>query len=211
MEADEVFSDLSPKISDLSDKCNALQGTIDSLQSSLQEQKGTSDKIQDDIQQIKTAVSDLKAGGSTPSEQNSQQTQGVFDRLKSIEDANAAAQKKYEEQQGLITKLSAQADDAAKTIMNFPDTAKAIANKAWEDGKKEILNIWEDSKKQLMNSLSDLTTKAIKDAKQEITDGLQSLVLDDVKSVEDQKPPALTDAALEQKIREVMQKVSAEK
>ena len=50
-------------------------------------------------------------------------------------------------------------------LINFPDTAKAIANKAWEDGKKEILNIWESSKNDILNSVSSISTGLIKEAK----------------------------------------------
>lgn len=102
------------------------------------------------------------------------------------------AEKKAEEQSGLLGKLANQVEDATKTIVDFPETAKTIATKAWQDGKKEILNVWEDSKKQLVNSLSDYTTKAIKDAKTElyndIKDEMLAMVAEAVKKAEeDQK------------------------
>ncbi len=101
-------------------------------------------------------------------------------------------------------------------LVNFPDTAKAIANTAWENGKKEILNTWESSKQEILNSISGITTKLIKDTKTEIKDEikgeLKSLILDDVKDVEasaknSQQQP-LSDEELEAKIREIVKQVS---
>lgn len=219
MEADEVYSELGDKISALGDKLGEFQGTIDSLQSSITEQKSALDKMQSDIEQINGALNDLKSGASSAKDDNSQQTLGLDDLRKKIEDANAAAEKRYADQQGLIGKLAAQAEDAAKMLVNFPDTAKAIANKAWEDGKKEILSTWEDSKKDILNSVSNITTGLIKDAKSgikdEIKDELKSLILDDVKDVEadakSSQPAPLSDADLEEKIRTIVKEVAAEK
>jgi archaellum component FlaC len=218
MEADEVYSELSGKISELGDKLSEFQGTIDSLQSSISEQKGALEKIQADIEQIKSALNDIKSGASSKQD-TSQQAQGLDDLRKKIEEANAAAEKKWNDQQGLIGKLAAQADDAAKTLINFPDTAKAIANKAWEDGKKEILNTWESSKNDIMNSLSTVTTGLIKEAKtgikDEIKDELKSLILDDVKDVETEakssQPAPLSDEELEAKIKTIVKQVAADK
>ena len=233
MEADEVYSELNEKLSGIGDKLSEFQGTIDSLQSSISEQKSLLDKTRSDIDQINSALNSMKSDVSSAKQDNSQQT-GLFDLQKKIEDANAAAEKRYADQQGLIYKLSAQAEDAAKMLVNFPDTAKAIANKAWEDGKKEILNGWEDSKKQLLgawedskkdilNSVSSLTTPLIKDAindarnsiKSEIKDELKSLILDDVKDVQTEaksdQPAPLSDSDLEAKIRTIASQVAAEK
>ncbi len=230
MEADEVYSQLSDKISGIGDKLSEYQGTIDSLQSSIRDQKSAVDKAQSDIDRINSALNDLKSGSGSSNQDNSQQTQGLFDQMKKIEEANAASQKKWEDQQGLIGKLAAQADDAAKMIVNFPDTAKAIANKAWDDGKKEILNawesskkdildIWENSKKDILNSVSGITTPLIKEqlanVKTEIKDDLKSLIFDDVKEVQadakSSQPAPLSDEELTSKIRTVIKLVADEK
>ena len=219
MEADEVYSELGGKISDIGDKLSEFQGTIDSLQSSFTELKSALDKAQSDIGQINSALNDIKSGVSGSKDQDARQTQGLDDIRKQIEAANAAAEKKWADQQGLIGKLAAQADDAAKMLVNFPDTAKAIAAKAWEDGKKEILNTWEDSKKDILNSISGITTGLIKDAKSgikdEIKDELKSIIFDDVKDVQadakSSQPPPLTDEELEAKIKTILAQVSAEK
>lgn len=216
MEADEVYSALNDKISGIQDKLSEFQGTIDSLQSSIRDQKTATDKAQADIDQINSALNDLKSGAGGSKQDNTQQTQSIFDLQKKIEDANAISEKKWQEQQGLIGKLAAQAEDAAKTLVTFPDTAKAIANKAWEDGKKEILNTWEDSKKDILNSLSTITTGLIKDAKtgikDEIKDELKSLILDDVKDVQTDakagQPAPLTDEELTEKIKTIVKQVS---
>ncbi|HET7489800.1 MAG TPA: hypothetical protein VFJ85_17870 [Acidimicrobiales bacterium] len=177
MEADEVYSELNDKIGDVQSKVDELQSTIGSLQSSIADQKSA-------IDQINSVIKDLKPPDNKP-------VDDLVTRLKAIEEANAAAEKRAQEQAGLVGKLAAQVDDAAKTIGNFPETAKAIATKAWEDGKKEILNIWEDSKKQLMSSLSDYTTKAIKDAKKEVYEDVKNelweMVLADVKKIEEEE------------------------
>lgn len=219
MEADEVYSELGDKISALSDKLGEFQGTIDSLQSSISDQKTALEKIQSDMEQVNSAVNELKSGASGAKDDNTQQTQGLDDLRKKIEDANAAAEKRWADQQGMIGKLAAQAEDAAKMLVNFPDTAKAIASKAWEDGKKEILSTWEDSKKDIMNSISSITTGLIKDAKSgikdELKDELKSLIFDDVKDYEtDQKssqPQPLSDADLEAKVRSIVKDMQADK
>ena len=51
----------------------------------------------------------------------------------------------------------------AQAILKLPDVAAAIANKALEDGKKEILN-----------SVSNITTGLIKDAEKGIKDSIES-------------------------------------
>ena len=213
MEADEVYSQLNDKISELKDKIGEFQGTIDYLNSTLTQQKSAIDKTQSDIDRINSALNDLKSGASNSKPDNSQQ--GLDDLRKKIEDANAAAEKRYQDQQGLLGKLAAQADDAAKTLINFPDTAKAIATKAWEDGKKEILGIWESSKNDILNSLSSVTTGLIKEAKtsikDEIKDELKSLIFDDVKEVETAKPAPLTEQELEVKIKTIVQEALAAK
>ena len=217
MEADEVYSELGDKISGLTDKLSEFQSTIDSLQSSIRDQKTAIDKTQSDIDQINNTLNAMKSDAGNSKQDSAKQTQSLFDLQKKIEDANAAAEKKWADQQGVIYKLSAQAEDAAKMLVNFPDTAKAIANKAWEDGKKEILGTWESSKADIMNSLSSVTTGLIKDAKtgikNEIKDELKSLILDDVKDVEtDAKSGApMTDDELETKVRGILTKVAAEK
>lgn len=232
MEADEVYSDLNDKISELKDKLSEFQGTIDYLNSTLNEQKSDSEKTRSDIDRLNDAINEIKAGASGAKEQDSQQSQGLLDITRKIEEANAASEKRYQEQQGLIGKLASQADDAVKMMVNFPDTAKAIANQAWQDGKKEILGIWDDAKKQILGSVSSLTTDLIKDAKSalkeeilgsftdtlsefknavktEIEDGVKSLVQDEVKQevTADQanQPAPLSDADLEARITAIVQ------
>ena len=221
MEVDECYSDLSGKISDLSGKVDDLGGKIDSLQSAsggsdVSDLKSALAKAQSDIQQLSDTVTALKAAADGAKSTGDQQSQGVFDRLKAIEAANAASQKAAQDQAGLLGKLAAQADEAGKMIANFGDTTNAIVQKAWNDGKAEILNTWESSKKDIMNSISSITTGLIKDAKDgiksEIQDGLKSMVLDDVKSAEaDAKSsqPDLSDAAIEEKIRKILKEVQA--
>lgn len=217
MEADEVFSNLSDKISTLDGKVGDFSGRIESLQSSLADLKGAADKTQADIDQIKEALNGLKSGGDAI-KQTATQTVSLMDQMKRIEDANAASEKKYQEQQGLLGKLAAQADDAAKTFMNIGDTTNAAIKKAWDDGKKEILNTWDNSKKEILDSISTKTTQLIKDAKDgiknEIKDDLKGLVFDDVKSVEaDAKaaqPAPLTDDEFEAKVRAIMKRASTE-
>jgi uncharacterized coiled-coil DUF342 family protein len=238
MEADEVYSELNDKISDLKDKNSEFQGTIDSLNSTLNDLKSSAEKTRSDLDSLNDAVSELKSRASGASTQDSQQSQGLLDITRKIEEANAAAEKRYQDQQGLIGKLAAQAEDAAKMAYNFPDTAKAIANQAWQDGKKEILGIWDDAKKDILGSISGITTDLIKDAKSalkdellgnltdalkdlkgaiksEIEDGVKSLVLDDVKQAEaDAKasqPTPLSDADLEAKIATIVQQQIAAK
>jgi chromosome segregation ATPase len=219
MEADEVYSELGEKISGITDKLSEFQGTIDSLQSTISDQKSALEKMQSSIDQINSALNDLKSGAGGSKDNDSQQKQGLDDLRKSIEAANAASEKKFADQQGLLGKLAAQADDAAKTLINFPDTAKAIANKAWEDGKKEILSTWETGKADIMNSLSSITTGLIKEAKtgikDEIKDELKSLILDDVTQARTDaastKPAPLTDEELEAKITTIVKQVAAEK
>jgi hypothetical protein len=97
-------------------------------------------------------------------------------------------------------------------LINFPDTAKAIANKAWEDGKKEILSTWETSKADIMTGLIKEAKTGIKD---EIKDELKSLILDDVTQAQTDaastQPKPLTDEELEAKITTIVNKVAAEK
>jgi septal ring factor EnvC (AmiA/AmiB activator) len=144
-----VYSVFGEKISGITDKLSEFPGTIDSLQSSISDQKSALEKMQSSIDQINSALNDFEGQASGSKDDDSQQKQGLDDLRKSIEAANAAAEKKSANQQGLIGKLAAQADDAAKTLINFPDTTKAIANKAWEDGKKEILSTWETSESRI--------------------------------------------------------------
>jgi uncharacterized coiled-coil protein SlyX len=238
MEADEVYSELNDKISDLKDKISEFQGTIDSLNSTLNEMKSASEKDRSDIDKLNDMVNEIKSAASGSKDQDSQQSQGLFDLTKKIEEANAAAEKRYQDQQGLIGKLAAQADDAAKMIVNFPDTAKAVANQAWQDGKKEILGIWDNAKKEILGSVSGLTTDLIKDAmsalkpeilsefsdtlkdfrtavKTEIEDGVKSLVQDEVKQAETDaqanQPAPLSDTDLEAKITTIVQQQMAAK
>ena len=213
MEVDECYSELSDKISNLDSKIEDLGGKIDSLQSSsggsdVSDLKSALEKAQSDIQQLTDAVNALKAAAEGDKSSGEQKSEGLFDRLKAIEAANAASDQRARDQAGLIGKLATQAEDAGKMIANFGDTTNAIVKKAWDDGKKEILNVWEDSKKDIMNSISNITTGLIKDAKAD----LKSLVFDDVKSVEaDAKSgkPDLSDEAIEEKIRKILKEVQS--
>lgn len=236
MEADEVYSELNDKLTAVNDKCSEFQGTIDSLNSTLNELKSSNEKNRSDLDSLNDALNAIKSGAGSAKDQDAQQSRGLLDVTKRIEEANAAAEKRYQEQQGLIGKLAAQADDAAKMIVNFPDTAKASANQAWQDGKKEILGIWDDAKKEILGSLSGITTDLIKDAKSalkdeilgnftdtlkdfktavksEIEDGVKSLVQDEVKQAETEgkagQPAPLSDADLEAKIASIVQQQMA--
>jgi uncharacterized coiled-coil protein SlyX len=232
MEADEVYSELNDKLSELKDKLSEFQGTIDSLNSTLTDLKSATDKNRSDLDRLNDAVSQLGSSASGSKDQDSQQSQGLLDLTKKIEEANAASEKRYQEQQGLVGKLAAQADDAAKMIVNFPDTAKAIANQAWQDGKKEILGVWDNTKKEILGSVSSLTTDLIKDAKSalkeeivgnfdetlkdfktsvktDIEDGVKSLVTDEVTKAQADaqaaQPAPLSDADLDAKITAIVQ------
>ena len=219
MEPDEVYANLSDKISALDGKLGDFAGRLDSLQSNSNESrfndlKSAVDKAQADIQQINDALNAMKSGVDTLKQVNTQQTQSLDEQRKRIEDANAASEKKWADQQGLVGKLAAQAEEAGKMLANIGDTTNSIVKKAWDDGKREILNTWEDSKKDILNSLSSVTTGLIKDAKDgiksEIQDELKSLILDDVKSIDaDAKSsqPDLSDEALEARIRKIMKQV----
>ncbi len=194
--------------------------------------KSANDETKSNLEKLSDALNDLKSGSNGAKNQDSQQSQGLLDLTKKIEDANAAAEKRYQDQQGMLGKLAAQADDATKMMVNFPDTAKAIANQAWQDGKKEILGVWDDTKKQILGSVSSLTTDLIKDAKTalrdeilgtftqtlsdfktavktDIEDGVKSLVTDDVKKADDDnkasQPAPLSDSDLEAKITAIVQ------
>ena len=216
MEPDEVFSNLSEKLSALDDKISGVRDRLDSIQSSFGDQKSAVGKVQSDIDQINATLNDLKSGANTGKQDNSQQIQSLADKYKQIQDMNIAMSKQVTEEQGLVGKLAAQAEDAGKMLANMGDTTNAIVKKAWDDGKKEILSTWEDSKKDILNSVSSLTTGWIKDAqsriKDEIKDELKSLILDDVKSAQadakSSEPAAIDDAALEAKIRKVMKQVA---
>ena len=202
MEADEVFSQLSDKISGTQDKLSEFQGTIDFLQSSIRDQKSASDKTQSDIDRINSALNDLKSGAGTKQD-NSQQDQALADLRKKIDDAVAADLKQQMDMQGTLSKLSAKLDDAAAAILKFPDVV-GIVGKAVDDGKKEILN-----------SVSNITTGLIKDAeksiKESIESGLKSLVSDDVKDVQSAQPAPLTDEELTAKIKSIVEQTSEKK
>ena len=219
MEADDVFSQLSDKISSLTDRVSDLGSKLDSLQSNsgdskLSDLKSAVDKAQSDIQQINDTLNAMKSNVDSVKQASTQQTQPLLDQMKRIEDANAAADKKYQDQQGLIGKLSAQAEDAAKMIVNFPDTAKTIANNAVEAGKKEILNIWESSKSDLLNLAASSVGKAVKDevaaVKTDLKDEIVAYVTDQEKiTAEDRKAADAADQ--EEKIRTIVRSVLAEK
>lgn len=216
MEADEVFSQLSDKISEINDKLSEFQGTIDVLHN--------------DITEVKTGLEKLQAAAEQQAAEASAAAdkQRLDDLVAQIAKQNAdiaAAQKKADDSAGLLTRLGAQMDDFTKTVTNFPDTVKQIGQKAWDDGKKELLNQWEQSKKdilsiydngkkELMDSLSAQTTKAIKDS----ADSLRSEISSTVKgwfSDEDQAkasaPKPVTEDVLEDKVREIVGKMQTEK
>ncbi len=53
---------------------------------------------------------------------------------------------------GSLEKLAAQADDAAKTLINFSIRPRPLQQGLGSFGKKEILSTWETSKVDIMNS-----------------------------------------------------------
>ena len=161
-----------------------------------------------DIDQINSALNDLKSGVNSAKQQ---QSQGLVDQMKRIEDANAASEKKWQDQQGLIGKLATQAEDATKMLGNMDNTMKDIASRAWQDGKKEILNIWESSKQDILNSVSSVTTGWIKDEKKAISDEIKSDLLAQIGLEADKKKEPLTDAELDAKIRTIVKEIVAEK
>lgn len=217
MEADQVYSELGGKISQIEDDVEELQSASEGVRSSVTETKTGLDTVRSEIQVINTALKDLKPNGNGAKDP---QVQGLFDQVKAIEAANAASEKRALEQQGMLGKMATDVESAAKAIGNWPDTAKGMVTKAWDDGKKEILGVWDESKKEIVNSLTNYTTKSIKESKDEIKKAIKedikaevkSWVFDDVKSIEEDKknPPPLTDAELEEKIREVLKKISKE-
>lgn len=216
MEADEVYSNLSDKISSLQSKLDDNSSRFDAVRSDLSDLKsyvssnsgGSSkidslasalDSLKSDVASLKDALNDLKSAGEG-AKQSSQQ--GLLDQMKRIEEANAASERKFQEQQGLIGKLGQQAEEAGKMLVNFPETATAIAKKAMDDGKREILNVWEGSKKEILdiwdngkkeilNSVSSITTPIIKEyatsLKEEIKGDLKSMIFDEVKTAQEDK------------------------
>ncbi len=207
MEADEVYSELGEKISSLQEKDSEFQGTIDSLQSSLTELKSAVDKAQESIQQINDKLSEVKSGATDNKEDSSRKTDTLVDQVKAIEAANAESERKAREQMGIVGKLATQAEAATQTLMNIPDTMKGIVGKAVTDGKAEILNIYENGNKALMNSLSEYTTKAIKDMKEGMWTEFKSYLTDTDYS----KPKPVMQDDLDAKVREIISKVDGEK
>ncbi|HEY4357574.1 MAG TPA: hypothetical protein VGN16_17615 [Acidobacteriaceae bacterium] len=204
MEADEVYSELGDKISSLQDKVSEFQGTIDYLKSAQDDLKSTLDKTQEAIQQLNDLIAELKSkSGESP---DTSKTDGLFDQVKAIEAANAESDRKAMEQAGILGKLAQQADAATQTLVNFPDTMKGIVGKAVSDGKAEILNIYDNGQKALMNSLSDYTTKAIKDAKDAMWTDFKSWISDTDLS----KPKPVLEDDLEAKVRDIVAKVKSE-
>ena len=206
MEADEVYSELGDKISSLQDKNSEFQGTIDSLKSSQDDLKSTLDKTQEAIQQINDSLAGLKSGSGGGGD-GSGKVDALVDEVKAIEAANAESQRKALEQAGMLGKLAQQADAATQTLMNFPDTMKGIVGKAVSDGKAEILNIYDNGNKALMNSLSDYTTKAIKDAKDAMWTDFKSWISD----TDLTKPKPVLQDDLDAKVREIIAKVDSER
>ncbi|MDQ6699026.1 MAG: hypothetical protein M3Z36_02425, partial [Acidobacteriota bacterium] len=95
---------------------------------------------------------------------------------------------------------------------NIDTTTKNIVNKAWEDGKKEILGIGESSKQDIMNSLSSVTTGWIKDQKTALKDEIRKDLLAEVGlELEKEKKVSLTEEQLEAKIRTIVKEMAAEK
>lgn len=122
-----IFCD---KISTLDDKISGLRGQIDSLLSSSNDRKSAIIKAQSDIDQINSALNDSKSGVNSVKQGGTQHTQGLVDQMKKIEEANAASEKKWQEQQGLIGKLTSQAEAAGKMLANIETTTKNIVTKA---------------------------------------------------------------------------------
>lgn len=203
MEADEVYSELGDKISSLQDKVSEFQGTIDYLKSAQDDLKSTLDKTQEAIQQLNDLMAELK---SSSGDKDTSKVDGLFDQVKAIEAANAESDRKALEQAGMLGKLAQQADAATQTLVNFPDTMKGIVGKAVSDGKAEILNIYDNGQKALMNSLSDYTTKAIKDAKDAMWTDFKSWISDTDLS----KPKPVLEDDLEAKVRDIIAKVKSE-
>lgn len=238
----DKISDLQSKLDDNSSRFDALRSDLGDLKSAVVDMrsslsnsgtgdlKSAVDRMQSDIQRLTDALGTTKSGIDTLQQANQkvlsdeEQYRQKFDAAyKQIDDANkkaadaaAAADRKLQDQQGLIGKLGSQAEDAAKTLTNLPDTVAGMARKAVDDGKKEILGIWESTKSDILGSISSLTTPLIKDAittvKTEIKDEMKSVIYDQVKSMQDEerdKTPLVTRDELEDKIASLLKEIEA--
>lgn len=206
MEADEVYSELGDKISTLQDKVSEFQGTIDYLKESQDELKSTLDKSQEAIQQVNDLMAEVKSSGGAASDDSSSKIQALTDRIAAAETAIAGCVKKASDQDGFFDKLAKQGDDATKMMMNMGDTMKGMVSKAVTDAKGEILNIFTDGQKALMNTISDQTTKWIKDQKDSMWLEFKQWISDTDLS----KPKPINTDNVDQTVRDIIAKVDSE-
>jgi chromosome segregation ATPase len=252
----DKLSDLQSKLDDNSSRFDALRSDLSDLKSAVVDMKSGSggsdisdlksglDRVQSDIAKINDALASMKSGVDTLQQATGSSSQSAADQFKAnydaalkqiqdtnkrIDDANAAADKKMQDQAGLIGKLGQQAEDAGKMLTNLPDTIGSIAQRAVDDGKKQVLSAWEDSKKEIlgvwsstkdsiMGSLSSVTTPLIKEAidnfRSEIKDELKNMIADQIlQAADDAKhsTPVLTDDELDEKIEKIVKLMEANK
>jgi hypothetical protein len=207
MEADEVYSQLSDKISDLTSKDSEFQGTIDYLQSSITDLKNAVDSMKTDMDFVKSYVqnrqADSQAAGDA-ADLKAKYNDIINANLKLASDA-AAAQKAADANAGLLTKLGSQMDDAYKTFTST-DTLKTIVTTAVDNSKKEILGVWDNAKKEITNSLSDYVTGKIKEAKADFLSGAKDLFGQE----DEAKPKPVLESDLEAKVKDIITSVQAE-
>src|SRR5205807_1460348 len=119
----------------------------------------------------------------------------ISDKLGEVQGTIDSLHESITATKSVVDKMQSDAQDASgkKQILN-----------TWEASKKEILGVWETGKKDLMNSVSDYTTKAIKDTRDDLKNEIQSTVkgwFSDEDLAKKSAPKPVTEEELEEKVR----------